>query len=387
MPKYDYLIAGAGIFGATFARYLTDHGKKCLVIDRRDHIAGNIYTKKIEGIDVHMYGGHTFHTSHEPIWRFVNRFSDWIPFKYNPRVRVGDKVYSFPVNLLTFHQLWGVTTPKEAYEKLRSVQIPCRHPRNAEEWLLSQVGREIYEKFFYGYTKKQWLKEPRELPASIVKRLPIRLTHNDSYFQSKYQAIPKDSYTTLVANMLRGIDVELGTDFFKLDWPRYAKKLMFTGPIDKFYDFRFGRLEYRALEFRMEIVKGDFQGHAVFNYPDLHVPYIRTVEHKHFRGHMDPSKYITGLDEGRSVVTYDYPLPAKDAEGLSDPQYPIRDDENAAKYEQYHALSKRTPDILFGGRLGEYKYLDMDQAIGSALNKAHRELLGENVRLRRDALL
>ena len=378
--KYDYLIVGAGPFGAAFARTAVDLGKTCLVVDRRHHLAGNTYTKNIEGIDVHMYGAHIFHTDNEDIWEFVSNFASWKPFKNNPRVRVGDRVFSFPVNLMTLHQLWGVSTPAEARARLEQERVPCGNPDNAEQWLLSQVGRELYELFFYGYTKKQWFKEPRDLPPAIVSRLPFRLTYNDSYFHTQHQAIPVGGYTGLFQRMLDGIPVELGVDFFGLAdrWRKYARTLVFTGPIDRFFDYSCGRLEYRSLRFEFETHLGDFQGHAVFNYPDESVPYLRTIEHKHFVS--AGPKHIGQRAEGKTIVSYDYPLAPEDSANIEDPQYPIRDERNTDVYNRYATRAKLTPDIMFGGRLGEYRYYDIDQALGSAIAKARRDVSASDSR-------
>lgn len=373
---HDFLIVGVGPFGASFARTATDLGKTCLVIDRRDHMAGNTYTKSIEGVDVHMYGAHIFHTDNEQIWNFVNRFGDWKPFHNNPRVRVGDKMYSFPINLMTLHQLWGVTTPAEARQKLAEVRVPCDNPQNAEQWLLSQVGQEIYELFFRGYTKKQWFKEPRELPASIVTRLPFRLTYNDAYFATKYQAIPRQGYTHVFEQMLDGIKVELGVEFRSLrdKWKTLARQLVFTGPIDQYYDLEFGRLEYRSLRFEFETYEGDFQGHAVVNYPAENVEYLRIIEHKHF--YDAGPKHIREATGEKTVITRDIPLPPDHRETIDDPQYPIRDERNTATYNCYAKIAEQSGDVLFGGRLGEYRYYDIDQAIASAIMKARRRILG-----------
>ncbi|MEE2639648.1 MAG: UDP-galactopyranose mutase [Planctomycetota bacterium] len=377
--KYDFLIVGAGPFGATFARTVTDAGKRCLVIDRREHLAGNTFTEKIEGIDVHIYGPHMFHTDSEQIWNFVNSFGKWNTFRYTPRVRYGDRMFSFPINLLTLHQLWGVSTPEEARQKLNEVRIPCDHPANAEQWLLSQVGREIYEIFFRGYTTKQWFKDPSQLPAAIVARLPIRLTYNDGYFRDQFQAIPRDGYTSIFSNMLDGIDVEIGTDFYPLmdSWPRIAKQLVFTGPIDQFFGYEFGQLEYRANRFEMEVLEGDFQGHPVINYPALDVEFTRITEHKHFAD--AGPKHIKEAKISKTVITRDIPIPPGSEEILKDPHYPIRDARNSRMFEKYQQLSKSHPRVLFGGRLGEYRYYDMDQVIGSAIAKANRVLSDQRV--------
>jgi UDP-galactopyranose mutase len=373
--KYDYLIVGSGFFGATFARKMTDAGKKCLVIDKNHHVAGAAFDQKREGILVSEYGAHILHTHSEEIWSFLNRFSPIDPFINKPKVLSGGKVYSFPINMMTLHQLWGVVTPEEAREKLNLHRIPCSSPKNFEEWVLDKVGKEIYEKFIYGYTKKQWLKEPRELPSSIIARLPIRLTYDENYFTTKYQGIPRHGYTALVQNMLDGIDVELGVDFFAKmqNWQNIAKHLVYTGPVDKFFDYSHGELEYNTLRFEHKVYKGDFQGNAVFNYTDLDVPYIRTIEHKHFYETCTPKHYVHDQkNEEVTVVSYDFPVPFKEH---PEPYYPIRDERNSDLYTKYYNIKKDFyKNVTFGGRLGEYKYLDIDQTVASAYTKAERML-------------
>lgn len=374
--KYDYLIVGAGFFGATFARRMFDAGKKCLVIDKNPHIAGAAFDKSQEGIMVSQYGAHILHTHSDEIWNFLNRFSPIDPFINKPKVLHNNKVFSFPINMMTLHQIWGVVTPAEALEKLNSVRVPCSNPRNFEEWALDKVGKELYEMFIYHYTKKQWLKEPRELPSSIIARLPIRLTYEENYFTTKYQGMPRYGYTELVKNMLDGIDVEVGVDFFEKlskDWRSIAKHLIYTGPVDKFFDYERGELEYNTLRFEHKIYKGDFQGNAVFNYTDSSVPYIRTVEHKHFYNNNSLKHYSTEkCQESNTVVSYDYPVPFKEN---PEPYYPIRDEYNSALYAKYYEIKKQYyKDVTFGGRLGEYKYLDIDQSVASAYTKAERLL-------------
>lgn len=370
--KYDFLIVGAGPFGAAFARTAMDAGRTCLVIDRREHVAGNVFTKYLHGIHVHWYGAHIFHTSSDEVWRFVNRFGAWRPFTNNPRFLSRGQVYSFPINLMTLHQLWGVVTPAEAAARLREVCIPCANPKSAKDWLLAKVGPEVYEIFFESYTQKQWFKDPADLPSSIVKRLPIRLTYNDGYFEKKYQAIPVGGYTRVFEHMLEGTKLDLGVDFFSLgDWRRYAKFLVFTGPIDMFHDHAFGRLEYRTLRFETQVKDlADYQGHAVFNHGDSDVPYLRSVEHRHFEPSGAKHYSASPPEDAKTVVTYDHPLPPECQDHVDDPQYPLGDDKNRAAYKRYAALAPR--DILFGGRLGEYRYYDIDQALASAISKAKR---------------
>ncbi len=370
--KYDILIVGAGFFGATFAHRAMKEGKKCLVIDKQPHLAGAAHDKTMGDTIVSSYGAHIFHTQVDEIWDFVNEFGEWIPFVNKPKVVSGGRIFSFPINLMTLHQVWGVTTPAEAAEKLRSVQLPCHDPKNFEEWALSKIGRELYETFIYGYTKKQYLKEPRELPSSIIRRLPIRLTFDENYFTAKFQAVPKEGYTGIVQNMLEGIDVRLGVDFFAMrdDWRSMAHHLVYTGPVDRFFDFQHGKLDYNTMRFEHRTYSGDFQGNAVMNYADEKVPHLRSVEHKHFQ---DPNRHKKhhDLNPGTSptVVSYDIPVPYSEH---PEPYYPIRDDRNAAMYEEYAALKSRFSDITFGGRLGEYQYFDLDQTIASAMKKVEK---------------
>ena len=370
MTKYQYLIVGAGFFGSTIARKLTDAGKKCLVIEKLPHIAGTAYDKKWEnGIIVAEYGAHILHTQSDEVWNFLCQFGKINQFINKPKVLSNNKVYSFPINMMTLHQLWGVVTPQQAEEKLKSVRIHHEHPKNLEEWILSQVGQEIYELFIYGYTKKQWMKEPRELPSSIIQRLPIRLTYEENYFATKHQGIPSEGYTKLISNMLDGIDVELGVDFFNLDWQNYAKSLIFSGPIDRFFNYEYGKLDYNTLKFEHKIYKGDFQGNAVFNHVDINIPYLRTIEHKHFYDHRP--KHDIKIKDEETIVSYDYPISFSDH---PEPYYPIRDEKNSNLYSKYFALKKEMKNVLFGGRLGEYKYIDIDQTVASALKKAENIL-------------
>lgn len=373
--RFDFLIVGAGFFGATFARKATDAGKSCLVIDRLPHIAGAAFDKKWDnGIIVAEYGAHIVHSQIDAIWDFLNQFSEIVPFTNKPKIISGDKVYSFPINMMTMHQLWGVITPEQARKKINSVRIPCDSPRNFEEWALDKIGTELYELFIYGYTKKQWLKEPRELPSSIIQRLPIRFTYEENYFSTKYQGMPKDGYGKLVENMLDGIDVRLGVDFFSMknNWQDYAKHLVYTGPIDKFFDYEYGKLEYNTLKFEHEVHYGDFQGNAVFNHVDLSVPHIRTIEHKHFYKRGPKHELLHGNNDP-TVVSKDIPISFKDH---PEPYYPIRDEINSRLYTKYFDLKKEFQNITFGGRLGEYKYFDIDQTIASAMSKVDKIING-----------
>lgn len=364
--KYDYLIVGAGMFGTTFARAALDSGKRVLIIDKRPHIGGNCYTEKVEGIDVHVYGPHIFHTNDDKIWEFVNRFSKFENFINKPKVSYKDKIYSFPINLMTLYQLWGVRTPAEAEEKLKSVRVHCDNPQNLEEWILSQVGREIYETFIEGYTRKQWGRHPKDLPASIIKRLPIRLYFEENYFTDLYQGIPSEGYTKMMEKMMEGAEILLNVDFLadRAKWESLADKVVYTGKIDEFFDYKFGELEYRSLEFETSTLDGDYQGNAVVNYTQFDVPYTRIVEHKYFI----PK---TSQKHKKTVVTKEYP-----AKWTRDrvPYYPIRDKENEDLYFKYKSLAEEKSNYIFGGRLAEYVYYDMHQVIGSALVKARKEL-------------
>jgi UDP-galactopyranose mutase len=379
MAKYDFLVVGAGFFGATFARIANDAGKSVLVIDKNNHVAGAAYDRPHPcGTYVNQYGAHIFHTHSEDVWNFVNRFTTMDPFINKPKAISGGKVYSFPVNLMTLHQLWGVVTPEEAYKKLQTVRIRCENPRNFEEWALDRVGKELYELFFYGYTKKQWLKEPSELPASIIQRLPIRLTYEENYFTTRYQGMPREGFTRCIENMLDGSKVELGTDFFTLKdrWHDIANHLVYTGPIDSFFDHEYGELEYNTLKFEFKDFYGDQQGNAVYNWVDTSVPYIRSIEYKHFYDRRTAKHYETkDFDRSPTVIAYDMPVAYKDH---PEPYYPIRNDKNSALYNRYLELKPFSRKITFGGRLGEYKYLDMDQTIASAMVKA-KAVLGSGV--------
>lgn len=374
--KYDFMIVGAGFFGATFARRAMDLGKSCLVVEKSPHVAGAAHDQKMEGLHVSSYGAHIFHTHDKAIWDFVNLFGEWEPFVNKPKVISGDRIFSFPINMMTLHQMWGVKTPVEALAKLQSVQIPCTNPRNFEEWALSKIGRELYDTFIYGYTKKQYHREPRELPASIVQRLPIRLTFDENYFTACYQAMPKNGFTSVVENMLEGAELRLGTDFFDLrdSWRHLAHHLVYTGPVDKFFDYQYGKLDYNTLRFEHKIMTGDFQGNAVMNYADESVPYLRSIEHKHFINPHRFKKHNLEPDTSPTVVSYDYPVKFEDH---PEPYYPIRDEKNSSLYSKYVGLKENLTDVTFGGRLGEYQYFDIDQTMGSAMSKVGKLLKTE----------
>ncbi len=365
---YDFIIVGAGFFGSTFARKVTDSGHSCLVLDKKPHIAGAAHDEPQDDYYVSSYGAHIFHTHSEEIWNFVSNFCEFLPFINRPKVLSDNKIYSFPINLMTLQQLWGVKTPKEAEEILKRKKVQCENPNNFEEWALSMVGEEIYSKFFYGYTKKQYMREPKELPTSIIQRLPIRLTYDENYFTTKYQGIPKYGYTNLIKSMLDGIDIELGVDFLKQKdkFMRLAKRVIYTGPIDEFFNFEYGKLEYNTLRFEKKHFSGDQQGNAVINHVDESTPYLRSIEHRHFYKHGESIKHYDSNQENfTSVITYD--IPAKYEEN-PDPFYPIRNKINSEIYQKYSGI--KPTNVMFGGRLGEYKYLDMDQSMASALQKA-----------------
>lgn len=358
----DLLIIGSGLFGCTVARILAEQGKSVLLVDKRNHIGGNCYTKKIAGINTHVYGPHLFHCNDIDIWKFVNRFSKFNNYQNKPKVKYKNKIYSFPINLMTLYQIYGTTTPNEAKQKLEQIRIKNTNPKNLEEHILNEIGYELYEIFIKGYTTKQWNKNPKELPTFIIKRLPIRLTYDDRYFNDKYQGIPTDGYTLLFENMLdhKNIKFELNVDFFnnKNELLNSSKKIIYTGKIDEFYDYSLGQLEYRSLRFENKILQGDFQGNAIINHTEADVPYTRTVEHKHF-------EYKT-CDQ--TVVTWEYP---ENYDNSKIPYYPINNQKNNILYENYSKLNKNE-NIIFGGRLGKYQYMDMHQIIASATNLASK---------------
>lgn len=362
-PALDYVVVGAGLFGAVFARCVAEAGRQVLVIDRRPHIGGNCYSERIDGIEVHRYGPHIFHTSDVRVWKFLNRFTEFNNYRHRGVVRIEEQLFSFPINLATLHQVWGVRTPDEARRRLDAARVPATDD-NLEDWVISQIGRELYELFVRGYTLKQWGREPRELPAAIIKRIPIRLTWDDSYFNDAYQGIPKSGYTRIFENMLDhpNIRVETGVDFFahRREIEQCGALLVYSGKIDEFFDYRFGELEYRSLRFETERRSGDFQGAAIVNYGAADVPYTRIVEHKHFA--------CQQCDH--TLVTYEYPQ--RYAAG-QDAFYPIRDAASVQRYERYRSLAKSLP-LVIGGRLGCYQYFDMHQVVGQALAAADRAL-------------
>ena len=364
--KYDYLIVGAGLFGAVFAHEMTKRGKKCLVVEKRPHIAGNIYTREQSGIQVHQYGAHIFHTSRKDIWEYVNQFAEFNQYINSPIAVYHDELYNLPFNMNTFSRMWNVRTPAEAQAKIRE-QVESLHitePKNLEEQALSLVGRDVYEKLVKGYTEKQWGRDCKDLPAFIIKRLPVRLTYDNNYFNDRYQGIPIGGYTQIVEQLLKGSDVLLNTDYFSFakDHPDAAERTLFTGRIDAFYGCRFGALAYRSLRFETEeLPMENYQGNAVVNYTAREVPYTRIIEHKHFEFGTQPT----------TIITREYPAEWHDG---AEPYYPVNDAANNALYERYASLAAKEERVLFGGRLGQYKYYDMDKVIAAALEAVQKEL-------------
>ena len=359
MSKYDFAVIGAGLFGATFAYEACKRGKKVLVLDRRDHIGGNCYTRELESIHVHAYGPHCFHTAHKPLWDYVSQFAEFNNFSLRGKANYQGRLYSMPLNLMTMQQVWRVSTPQEALAKLESVKIPCKNPRNLEDFILSEVGHELYEMFIKGYTAKQWGREPRELPKSIIQRLPIRTHFNDRWFKDehRWEGIPIGGYTAIFERMLRQCEVKLNVDFLldRSSITSLADRVVYTGPLDEYFDHCYGRLEYRSLRFEEEVLNGDFQGTAIVNYTEQAIPWTRIVEHKHFEFKQDLPK---------TVITREYPAPYT---GSNPPFYPVRDEVNVKLYSQYAGLAARESTI-FGGRLARYQYFDMDQTIANALS-------------------
>ncbi|MEZ3446416.1 MAG: UDP-galactopyranose mutase [Lachnospiraceae bacterium] len=375
--RYDYLVVGAGLFGAVFASEMTKCGKKCLVIDRRAHVAGNIYTEEIRGIHVHRYGAHIFHTSDKKIWSYVNELAEFNNYINSPVAVYKDELYNLPFNMNTFAKMWNIRTPGEAAERIRQqiANLQIKEPANLEEQALSLVGTDIYEKLVKGYTEKQWGRDCRELPAFIIKRLPVRFTFDNNYFNDRYQGIPMGGYTRMVEKLLEGVEVRLDTAFEDFarkdekndtyvtkDGQRVFEKVLYTGMIDAFFDYCEGALEYRSLDFQTELLEGEenFQGNAVVNYTEREVPYTRIIEHKHFEFGQQPD----------TVITREYPREWKRGD---EPYYPVNDEKNAALYQKYLRLAAGQKNVLFGGRLGQYQYYDMDKVIAAALQMAEKE--------------
>ncbi|MBQ5399032.1 MAG: UDP-galactopyranose mutase [Ruminococcus sp.] len=369
--KYDYLIVGAGLFGSVFAHEAKAAGKRVLVIDRRNHIAGNVYTEKTEGINVHKYGAHIFHTNIKRVWEYVNRFAEFNRFTNAPVANYKGELYSLPFNMYTFNKMWGVVTPEEAQAKIDEQRSEIKgEPKNLEEQAISLVGRDIYEKLIKGYTEKQWGRSCAELPSFIIKRLPVRLTFDNNYFNALYQGIPIGGYTKMVEKMLDGIDVRLGVDYLKNkeELDSMADRVLYTGAIDAYFGYCLGNLEYRSVRFENELIdKPNFQGNAAVNYTDRETPWTRIIEHKWFEFGKDEN----GRDLPKTIISREYSAEWK----LGDePYYPVNDEKNAALYSEYKRLADKEAKVIFGGRLGEYKYYDMDAVIESALDCADREL-------------
>ena len=370
--KYNYLIVGAGLFGSVFAREAVKAGKTVLVVDKRPHIAGNVYTEDVEGIHVHKYGAHIFHTNKKHVWDYVNRFAVFNRFTNSPVANYHGELYSLPFNMYTFNKMWGVVTPEEAAAKIEEQRTAAgiTNPKNLEEQAISLVGTDIYEKLIKGYTEKQWGRPCTELPAFIIKRLPVRLTFDNNYFNALYQGIPVGGYTNMVANMLKGIEVKLNCDYLenKEDLDKLADKVVYTGPIDAYFNYHLGPLEYRSVRFETEVLdKPNFQGNAAVNYTDRETPWTRIIEHKWF----EFGKDANGDDLPKTVISREYSSEWKVGD---EPYYPVNDEKNSELYKKYKALADRESNIIFGGRLGEYKYYDMDAVIDSALKRAGIEL-------------
>lgn len=365
---YDYLIVGAGLFGAVFAHEAHKKGKTCLVIDKRSHVGGNVYTEEIERIQVHKYGAHIFHTSNKKVWDYIQQFAEFNRYTNSPIAKYKDEIFNMPFNMNTFNKMWGVVSPEEARNKIEEQiqEANITNPSNLEEQAISLVGKDIYEKLVKGYTQKQWGRACTELPAFIIKRLPVRFTYDNNYFNDLYQGIPIGGYTQIIEKMLQGIDLKLDYDFFKHreELEKITDKIVFTGMIDQYYDYCYGELEYRSLKFVTEILDiENYQGNAVVNYNEYEVPYTRIIEHKHF-------EYGT---QEKTVITKEYPAQWKEG---NEPYYPMNDEKNNKLYEKYRNLADNEERVVFGGRLGMYKYFDMHQVIAEALKCVEEEING-----------
>ena len=379
MKRYDYLIVGAGLFGAVFAHEAQKAGKRCLVIDRRSHLGGNVYCEQVEGVNVHRYGAHIFHTANKRVWEYVNSIVEFNRYTNCPVASYKGEMYNLPFNMNTFNRMWGVKTPAEAVAKIEEQKAEAiarmeadgvNEPRNLEEQALMLVGKDIYERLIKGYTEKQWGRDCRDLPASIIRRLPVRLVFDNNYFNDPYQGIPIGGYNKLIEGLLDGIETRTGVDFAELkgDWREIADNLVYTGPIDEYFDYCYGNLQYRTVKFETEVLDmPNYQGNAVINYTEREVPYTRVIEHKHFEM-FGSEVYATP----KTVVSREYSTEWKPG---MEPYYPVNDDRNSALYQQYRLLAEQEPNVIFGGRLAEYKYYDMDKVIEQALLTAKEEQL------------
>lgn len=374
--KYDYLVVGSGLYGAIFAHEARVHGKSVLVVDKRPNIAGNIYTENIEGINVHKYGAHIFHTNNKKVWNYITQFAEFNRFTNSPVANYKGELYSLPFNMYTFNKMWGVVTPEEAAAKIEEQRKEITgEPKNLEEQAISLVGRDIYEKLIKGYTEKQWGRDCKDLPAFIIKRLPVRLTFDNNYFNALYQGIPIGGYTKMIANLLDGIKVRLNTDYqeHKSELDALADKVVYTGPIDAYFDYKLGTLEYRSVRFKTELLdQPNFQGNAAVNYTDRETQWTRIIEHKWFEFGKDEN----GNDLPKTIISREYSSEWKPGD---EPYYPVNDAKNSLLYSEYKKLADAENKVIFGGRLGEYKYYDMDQVIAAVLEKCKKEFVGENV--------
>ena len=374
--KYDYLVVGSGLYGAIFAHEARVHGKSVLVVDKRPNIAGNIYTENIEGINVHKYGEHIFHTNNKKVWNYITQFAEFNRFTNSPVANYKGELYSLPFNMYTFNKMWGVVTPEEAAAKIEEQRKEITgEPKNLEEQAISLVGRDIYEKLIKGYTEKQWGRDCKDLPAFIIKRLPVRLTFDNNYFNALYQGIPIGGYTKMIANLLDGIKVRLNTDYqeHKSELDALADKVVYTGPIDAYFDYKLGTLEYRSVRFETELLdQPNFQGNAAVNYTDRETQWTRIIEHKWFEFGKDEN----GNDLPKTIISREYSSEWKPGD---EPYYPVNDAKNSLLYSEYKKLADAENKVIFGGRLGEYKYYDMDQVIAAVLEKCKKEFVGENV--------
>lgn len=368
---FDYLIVGAGLFGAVFAQQAKAAGKSVLVVDKRPNIAGNVYTENVEGIHVHKYGAHIFHTNNKKVWTYITKFAEFNRFTNSPVANYKGELYSLPFNMYTFNRMWGIVTPDEAAAKIAEQRKEITGaPKNLEEQAISLVGRDVYEKLIKGYTEKQWGRDCKELPPFIIKRLPVRLTFDNNYFNALYQGIPIGGYTRMIANMLDGIEVRLNTDYLeeKIELDQLANRVVYTGPIDAYFKYQLGALQYRSVRFETELLdKPNFQGNAAVNYTDRETPWTRIIEHKWFQFGKDEN----GNDLPRTIISREFSSEWKPGD---EPYYPVNDEKNSALYQKYRELADKEGKVIFGGRLGEYKYYDMDAVIASALDCAEEEI-------------